>query len=166
MSGRKGKEYLGHLLLFSSVIAIYALDRISKILALHYLQPGESIPLVKNVLHLTLVYNPGAAFGIFKDQLILLSIITILSIAFIAYLLLSWHKKGNLVEKMAFGFILAGAMGNLTDRLKVGYVVDFIDFRVWPVFNIADSFITIGVCLIVIIMWRRKTKALKGTRDA
>jgi len=141
------------MILFSSIVLfIYSLDRISKYFALKYLDPEISIPFVKNVFHLTLVKNTGAAFGLFRTKTHFLILITIASAVFIALFLILKRKGLDTLEKTAFSFILAGALGNLTDRLFLGYVVDFLDFRVWPVFNVADSFITVGVGILIISM--------------
>jgi len=108
----------------------------------------QSIPIIKNIFHITLVHNQGAAFGILQKSstfLIYVSIVFIL-------LFLFFIKKEN--NKTAFflissGLILGGAFSNLWDRLYLGYVVDYIDFRVWPVFNISDSCITTGAILLL-----------------
>lgn len=86
----------------------------------------------------------------FKSHPDLFAIIAVLSVFFICILLLFKYKDLRFSEKLALGFILSGTLGNLTDRLRFGYVIDFIDLRVWPVFNIADSFITLGVGILII----------------
>ena len=104
----------------------------------------QSIPIIKNIFHITLVYNRGAAFGILQKNSTFLIYI---SIAFI-FLFLIFIKKENSKNTLfliASGLIIGGALSNLWDRLFLGYVIDYIDFRVWPVFNISDSCITTGV---------------------
>ena len=104
----------------------------------------QSIPIIKNIFHITLVYNRGAAFGILQKNSTFLIYI---SIAFI-FLFLIFIKKENSKRTLfliASGLIIGGALSNLWDRLFLGYVIDYIDFRVWPVFNISDSCITTGV---------------------
>lgn len=150
----RGQIKIAYLIAF----LIYLLDQLSKLIVVRYMSIGESLPVVKNFLHITLVHNTGAAFGMLKTRSILFVIIAILSVFFINYMLL--HKRHILtrLEKIALLFILAGTAGNLTDRLRMGYVIDFIDFRVWPVFNIADSFITVGAIMLAasLILGRNK----------
>jgi len=92
------------------------------------------------------VHNRGAAFGILKNQLFVFVIISLLAIALILYHLKD--RKKSRLSSISLSLILGGAVGNLIDRLRFGFVIDFLDFRVWPVFNIADSAITIGVVLL------------------
>jgi len=141
-------------LLFASTFLIYSLDQVSKFFAVDLLTPGESVTLIKNILHLTLVYNTGAAFGMFRSHPHLFVIIAALSVFFICVFLFLKRKRLRFFEKLALSFILSGTLGNLTDRLRFGHVIDFIDFRIWPVFNIADSFITIGVVILIVsVVW-------------
>jgi len=131
---------------------VFSVDRFTKIAALKLLDPGESVKAIPGVLHITLVLNDGAAFGLFKGRAVLfvfISLAVIISIA--AYLF-----KNRRLDRMAsigLGLILGGALGNLADRITIGRVVDFLDFRVWPVFNIADSCITIGTVVIVFLLF-------------
>lgn len=146
------------ILLFSSCLLVFVFDRISKTAVLEYLKPGESIPVINNVFHLTLVHNTGAAFGVFRHHPQILTAVTvILSVAIIAFLA-TRHRRLFPAEKLALSFILSGAAGNLFDRFSMGYVVDFLDFRIWPVFNVADSFITMGVGLLAISVFFRGKK--------
>ena len=138
---------------------ILLLDRLTKIWALAVL-PENPIALFP-FLHLTYVENTGAAFGMFQNgNGLLIGVMLVI----IAYILYSWRAlcaHGALVRWGAV-FILAGAFGNLYDRITLGFVVDFLDLRVWPVFNVADSFITIGACLFACSLFqggkRKKTE--------
>lgn len=149
MSGKGRKERWQITLLFTTVLLIYLLDQLTKFLAVNLLTQGESIQLIKHCLHITLTYNTGAAFGMFRSHPNLFAIIAVISVFFICIFLLLKHKDLRFLEKLALCFILSGALGNLTDRLRFGNVIDFIDFRVWPVFNAADSFITVGVGILI-----------------
>lgn len=102
--------------------------------------------------HLTLVRNTGAAFGLFRDQTIIFILISAAAIIFIGFYLIK--KKTSYYLPLAL--ILGGAVGNLIDRLRFGYVVDFIDLRFWPVFNVADSCITIGAVILFFVIIRGK----------
>ena len=136
----------------AGVLSIVGLDRLTKILFSRILDINESIALVRNIVHFTLVHNTGIAFGLFKDCgavfVIMPLILTGLLIYNIYYYRHSEHLNRTYI--IAFSLILGGAIGNLIDRIMLGYVVDFIDLRVWPVFNIADSAITIGAAVILL----------------
>ena len=142
------------------IFGIYSLDQATKYLALTMLSPGESIPVIDNIFHLTLVFNTGAAFGIMKGMPLFSVAITLVSIVFIGYFLFFRTKDLPVLEVLSLCFIAGGALGNLTDRLRFSYVVDFFDFRVWPVFNVADSFITIGAVMLFITLILPKKKEL------
>lgn len=137
------------------IVAVIVLaDRLTKIFFSHLLSLGESLPVIRNVFHMTLVHNTGIAFGLFKNQGVVFIIIPLIMIALLVYNFYHYnHQKQNFSRMyiVAVSLILAGAIGNLVDRVLYGYVIDFIDFRVWPVFNIADSAITIGALL---LLWR------------
>ncbi len=130
-------------------------DQASKFLALKHLDQVETTPLIQNIFHLTLVHNTGIAFGFFRQHpSILLALITLSLIGlFIWGVRLSSKNTG---ERFALALILGGAVGNWIDRVRFGAVIDFLDFRVWPVFNIADSAITIGVTLFAWTLFRKK----------
>ncbi|MCK9603624.1 MAG: signal peptidase II [Candidatus Omnitrophica bacterium] len=131
------------------VSIILCLDFFTKFLAKQNLSLNEPLPVIKGFFYLTLVHNRGAGFGILKDQAILL-VFTSLFAVILIYLGLKKNKiyKKPDITSISLAFILGGALGNLIDRLFLGYVVDFLDFRIWPVFNIADSAITIGAILL------------------
>lgn len=103
---------------------------------------------------MTLVYNTGIAFGLFKDQGVVFIIIPAIAIILLIFNIYYYRQNNQALSRgyiIAFSLILGGAIGNLIDRTFYGYVIDFIDLRIWPVFNIADSAITVGA---VIIGWK------------
>ncbi|NPV71650.1 MAG: signal peptidase II [Firmicutes bacterium] len=108
--------------------------------------PNQSIPVIPGVFHLTYVLNPGAAFGLFAQRT---NYFIAVSVVVIALILLFGNRlaRGNRVLQAGFGLMLGGAVGNLVDRVVAGKVTDFMDFRIWPVFNVADASIVIGVGL-------------------
>lgn len=137
---------------------ILAADQISKFWVSQNLQLFESQSIVDNVLYLTLIHNTGAAFGIFKGHATLFAILTII---FMAIIILSFRKyfRSSVLYKIIFGLFLGGACGNLIDRLYRGYVIDFIDVQVWPVFNVADAAITVSVVLyFLLILFKKETR--------
>ena len=125
-------------------IGIVAVDQFVKGIVAASMVPGESVPILKHVFHLTYVLNPGAAFGILPHQreLFLLAGNAILIGAAVFYAHL---KKKDLAMRFGIISLLSGATANLIDRFQNGLVVDFLDFRIWPVFNIADIAIVVGV---------------------
>ena len=138
---------------------ILFLDRLTKIWALKVLSQ-QTLALCP-FFHLHYVENTGAAFGMFQNGNVMLIFVML---AVIAYILYSWRDLCAYGKAAKWGavFILAGAFGNLYDRITLGFVVDFLDFRVWPVFNVADSFITVGACLLGLVLirdgFRKKTE--------
>jgi signal peptidase II len=141
------------LVLIASFVTI--IDRLTKALVFNNLFEGQSIGVIPKFFHLTLVLNTGAAFGLFKNKnefFIAASFIVIALIFVYAW----FDKKKDLISLSALGLILGGAIGNLIDRVMFGYIVDFLDFRVWPVFNIADSSITIGSVLLILRLLIKK----------
>jgi len=130
------------------VASILFLDQVTKFLVVKNLSLHQSLPVIKGVLHLSLVYNRGVAFGLFKGLNTFFILAAALAVILIYLNLknLGWRKIT--LAAAALSLILAGAIGNLIDRVMFGHVIDFLDLRIWPVFNIADSAITIGAVLL------------------
>ena len=131
------------------IIAGIVLDRITKIYAVkHFI----SNPHSGSLINLTYLENRGAAFGILQDKRILFVILTIAIVLYLLYYFITNLKSNPLVLNIAFSLIISGALGNFYDRLFQGYVVDFIEFAFvdFPVFNIADIFVTAGCGLLII----------------
>jgi signal peptidase II len=135
--------------LFCLASLFLILDQLSKFFVQCVLEEHESFVVIDKVFKLTLVKNPGAAFGLLpglKGLLLLGSLVIILVLlAFIRLV----EVRSDLVF-WGFSLALGGALGNLMDRLRLGAVVDFLDFSVWPVFNFADSFLVVGLSLLLI----------------
>ncbi|MBD3426200.1 MAG: signal peptidase II [Candidatus Omnitrophica bacterium] len=136
------------MLLYAFVFLVLVLDQASKYVVLALLERGESVPVVSGLFHITLIHNTGAAFGMMKAHPRIFVVISILAVLFINYILIKKLSGLNPRERIALCLLLGGTLGNLADRIRLGYVTDFLDFRVWPVFNLADSFITAGAVLI------------------
>ncbi|CEQ27863.1 signal peptidase II [Paraclostridium sordellii] len=132
------------------IIGLIAIDQISKYLAVNYLANIGSIPIIKNVFHLTYVENRGAAFGMFQNNQIIFIVVAIAACVFGLYYL--YKKDLNILGKSAIILIISGALGNLIDRIRLGFVVDYFDFRViWDyVFNVADVFVVVGTILLCV----------------
>lgn len=133
-------------MIFIIIFSVIFLDQATKFLATKFLQLNNPLPLVKNFLFLTLVHNRGAAFGVFQDQLFIFLLISIFAILLIIRSLKD--KKNSVLFRISLSLILGGAIGNFIDRARFGFVIDFLDFRVWPVFNLADSVISIAAILL------------------
>lgn len=138
--------------IFLTAFSIVLIDQLTKFLIKANFQLNESIPIINNIFHLTYINNFGAGFGILQQQKWILVFISIIVIGLIFYYL-DKIKEKELLLQVLVGFILGGTTGNLIDRLYYGYVIDFLDFQVWPIFNIADSFVTIGVIGLIIYLW-------------
>lgn len=111
---------------------------------------GKNIYLLK-YFSFNFVANTGITFGLLKGY----NIFFILLSLFVIFLVLYYYRK-NEKYSLAFNFILVGAFGNLIDRIFRGYVIDFIDFKVWPVFNLADAFVTFGALLLIYYLFKEK----------
>jgi signal peptidase II len=108
---------------------------------------GQSIPIIENIFHITYIENPGAAFGILANQRMLFLILTAVIVGVMIYLYFSLSNKKSLTA-ISLGIVVSGAIGNFIDRFIQGTVTDFLDFRIWPIFNIADIAICVGLALI------------------
>ena len=146
------------MLSFIIIVATIILDQFSKNIVANQMTLYQSIPVINNFFHITYVENPGAAFGILAYQTWFFLIITSLVVIVLGYYLFTL-KRDQLLLKIAFALQIGGAIGNFIDRFRTGYVVDFIDFKVWaPVFNIADVAIVVGVGLFALEVVREIIK--------
>ena len=143
-----------NIIIFSIALVIAFLDQFTKFLIKQNIQLGHSVPIIKNILHLTYVTNTGSAFGLFKNFNLFFILFSIIVIIIIFYHLKKIVKNDKLLL-FSVGFLLGGTFGNLIDRILFGAVIDFIDFRIWPVFNLADSAVTIGIVSLIILMWKK-----------
>lgn len=134
-------------------------DQLVKYIVQTNMQELQSIPLIRDVLHLTYVLNPGAAFSILPNKTGFLILIAVVVVAAIVY----YNRQlpaDKVLMRTALGLQVGGALGNLLDRLRFAQVVDFIDFRVFPVFNIADIAISIGVGLLILEIIRQEVQPI------
>ena len=124
------------------------LDQLVKYCVELTMLPGESIPIVPPFFHITFVLNPGAAFGIFEyQQWFFLVTAAAFCAAFLAFYE-RLRRSGTLIHYGAVA-LAAGAVSNMIDRVRTGHVVDFFDFRIWPVFNVADIAIVLGTAAVL-----------------
>ena len=139
------------LLLFLPIIVI-AIDQLTKLLVREFMQPSQSIPVIKNIFHLTYIHNTGTFFGLMQGANALFIWFTLIIIGTILF----FYERFNKTESVLFALIIGAAVGNLIDRIIYGHVIDFLDFRIWPVFNIADAVVTVCVILLIIYLIRKK----------
>ncbi len=146
------------------VLLVIIIDQLAKFWITENLQLGQ-VSLDNRLFRIIHIQNTGAAFGIFKGHVPLFIIIDFIGIIVILYLVFfmrqRWPLLGNLAVLSGIALILGGTIGNLIDRLRLGYVTDFIDFKVWPVFNAADASVTVGAIILVyclLFMAGRETK--------
>lgn len=133
------------------VAFVVFLDQFTKYLAAKYLMPIGSYPVIKHFFHLTYVENRGAAFGMLQNKTLFFIVITVVVGIVLIYSMIK--LPGNSLYNYTLAMILGGAIGNLIDRVRLGYVVDFIDFKFFPaVFNVADSFIVVGAIILGYLM--------------
>jgi signal peptidase II len=143
------------LVLAGTAVALYAADQLTKALVVATLEPGESVEAVGDIVRLWYVQNTGAAFSLFPGALWLFLPVTVIALVMIGWFFRSFRARGPWIH-VVLGTILAGTLGNLTDRLRLGYVVDFIsvgfgDTR-FPAFNVADSSVVVGIGLLVLYL--------------
>ena len=163
------KKVFKNLFFFSSLVLI--LDQVTKVFILKNLEIYQSIEIT-SFLNIVLVFNSGAAFSIFADgyawQRYMLIISSITIIGFLIYFLIK-HIKDNWAQRLGVYLIIAGAIGNLIDRVRLGMVVDFIDFHIgsfhWPAFNIADRAISLGAIILIIFELRYLTINKKSSQE-
>ena len=142
------------------------IDLFTKQIITHSLKLGASIKIINNLFYITYVENKGAAWSILEDHRILLLIITVV----VLFLINKYMNKEELnkIENLSYGMIIGGIVGNLFDRVFYSHVIDFLDFKIfgynYPVFNLADTFIVVGIILMVIISIRKEAYERNNSR--
>ncbi|GAB6181088.1 signal peptidase II [Desulfotomaculum defluvii] len=134
---------------FLVLLGTIAIDQFTKYIVMKNMLLGESIPLLTGIFHLTYIQNPGAAFGLLAGRTWFFVGVTLLVLGAMAFSY-RWIQQSGALYQWALGLVAGGAIGNLIDRVRYTKVIDFLDFRVWPVFNLADTAICIGVGLILL----------------
>ena len=133
------------------LIAFLLLDQIVKYWIRTNMEPGQSIPVISGIFHITYIENPGAAFGILANQRILFLLLTAVIVGIMFYLYLSLQNKQSLAA-CSLGLVISGAVGNFIDRVTHGTVTDMFDIQIWPIFNIADICICAGIALLCYVL--------------
>ena len=139
-------------LLYIGIVSIgILLDQLTKWLAVKFLMPIDTCPLLQDILHLTYTENRGAAFGMLANNRWVFLIISTIAILGMIFYLFSGLSEGRLAG-ISLAMLISGGIGNMIDRIFLGYVVDFIDFRLinFAIFNGADSFVCVGAGLLIL----------------
>ena len=143
------------LVIAGTAVALFVADQASKALVVGALRPGQSVDVIGDLVRIWHVQNSGAAFSLFPGALWLFLPVTILALVMIGYFFRSFRDRGPAIH-VVLGAILAGTLGNLADRLRLGYVVDFISVGIgdarFPTFNVADSAVVVGIGLLVLYL--------------
>lgn len=149
-------------LLIGAVLAVLAVDQLTKYIVKSRLDIYESWPQ-EGLFRISYGTNSGAAFGLLNNQTVYLAVASLFAIGFLYYFY-RVHAMPHRLLRLAIGLQLGGAVGNLTDRLRLGAVVDFIDVGWWPVFNLADSSIVVGVAMLLAVVFVTNEGQPRGGR--
>ncbi|MCK8059471.1 MULTISPECIES: signal peptidase II [unclassified Fusibacter] len=148
------------MLLYTAIIILAViLDQLTKWLVVSYVKPIGSLPIIKDVFHLTYTENTGAAFSILSNKQSFLVIVTAIAMAIMFVYLVKWSQSPDeVMSKVAFAMMLGGGIGNLIDRARIDFVVDFLDARFinFAIFNVADMFIVVGCALFALSIILKK----------
>lgn len=135
------------------------LDIASKLIVSKYMSLNETVVIIKRFFNITYVHNTGVAWSMLSHNSFLVVIISLIVIMGIL-LYIKNNNPDSLTEKFAYSLVLGGALGNFINRIVFGYVIDFIDVKIfnydYPIFNLADIFIVVGVFMLVIYTWRKE----------
>lgn len=157
MSGKKGRE-VRWLSIFLLAIVVFVIDRLAKATIQFSLAINQSITVIPGILDISHVRNPGAAFGLLRNQTAFFIVVTIVVVVLIIGYARRAARSDRLI-RFSLGLQLGGALGNLFDRVVYGEVIDFIDFKVWPSFNVADMAIVTGVGLFALALYRNEGRS-------
>lgn len=135
-------------------LCVVLLDQLVKFFIRNSMNIGDSIPVIKNIFHITYITNFGAGFSVMHGKTSLLIWFAIIVIGIILFYYDKLQEKKSL--QIFSGLILGGTLSNLIDRLLFGFVIDFLDFRIWPVFNIGDSCVCIGAIFLIIYFIKKE----------
>src|SRR5438309_9671037 len=158
--------------IFFLSLPLYALDQLTKYYVLRFIKPDEPRLVIASLFDLVNITNSGAAFGSFKNNNTFFIVISCLALLFVVTLLVR-RRSRDAWRDVSLALLVAGVLGNLTDRLLYGHVIDFLFFDLhvrfahpWPAFNVADSCISIAVvCFIIDSFWQSKGIASPGRDD-
>ena len=153
---------------YIAILALIGLDWLTKYWIQTSMALNDTIPVIDGIFHITYIHNYGAAFSILQGKQSFLLIVTgIAMTAILAYMVIGQiRKKAAPMELWSLALILAGGIGNFIDRVRFGYVVDFFDFRIWPIFNMADIAVCCGCGLLVFYVLFWEPRMQKKAKEA
>ncbi len=154
--GASAERRRPRVLFLVAAAAVLALDQFTKAAAAAKLEAGTPVPLVGGLLRLTLTHNTQSAFGLVSARWLLIAVGCLVCGGILAYVLLNEGGACAGQRAWSLGLVFGGSLGNLMDRIRTGGVYDLFDLRVWPVFNLADVAITVGVVGLLLSMVRRR----------
>jgi len=135
------------------IAIVIVLDQLTKYLIQANFDLNTTVSLIDGIFHITYIHNSGAAFSLFENKTGFLIAMQVIVISIVLVYLVKKQKKEHWCLLLSLSLIVAGGMGNLIDRAAKGYVVDFLDFRIWPIFNVADISVCVGCGLLVLYMF-------------
>lgn len=138
------------------IAAAVALDLVSKQLVISGMELDQTIGVISGIFDLHYIRNYGAAFSIMQNKRVFLIIVTVLMMTALCVYAVKMGNKISKTERIALAMIVGGGVGNLTDRIFLGYVTDFLDIHIIPIFNVADCFVTVGCALLIIAVLTEK----------
>lgn len=141
------------------LLIIVVLDQATKYIVYVFLQPQNTIPVINRFFYLTYAENTSTAFGVLKDRVWILTAATSIAILIGAYYIYK-NRRMKINSKIGIALIMAGAIGNLIDRIRLGFIIGFFDFQIWPIFNIADISAVTGTIVLVYILLFQKKKSI------
>jgi len=165
----KKKDWLKFGIMMAIIVAVLVVDLVTKYVFDARLENGESVTVIPKLFNFRIVHNYGAAWGMLAGKQVFLIVLTFVFLAIFIYYYIREKNKSWLLN-VTFGFLFAGCLGNLYDRLFFGYVRDMIEFDFWksfPIFNFADVALSVGVVLLIvylIVYFVRDSKAKKGNK--
>ena len=168
MAARERAAKAGWWVLPLVALAALALDQWTKYLVVSNLELYESwapLPALAKLFTIHHVTNTGAAFGLFQNGSLVFAVVAIV-VSVVIVLYYRHLPDGEWLVRLSLGLQLAGALGNLIDRVRVGHVIDFLDFQVWPVFNLADASIVCGVILLAYLLLREERQESRKLESA
>ena len=151
------------MLFFLLTMLVIIVDQLTKYYVVTHFYLGESVPVIENIFHWTYILNPGAAFGMMEGSRWFFILIALVVVTGVYYLRKDIMDNGPLM-KYGTALFVGGAIGNLIDRARSGLVIDFFDFRIWPVFNVAVICICVGVgCILWNILQMEMLESKKSS---
>ncbi len=151
------------MIIFLVALVVVIIDQVSKFLIVSNLGVGQSIPVIPGYFEFTYVVNHGAAWGLLSGKTAYLIVLAIILLVLLLLYLKFCLKSRN--QFIALALVLGGAVGNLIDRIRLGWVIDFVDFKVWPVFNVADMAIVVGSLLLLWFLHRENRENKEDAED-